>query len=235
MGIKDSVFYRKHRDDEGFDEVVVMGIDGPVLRVITVPRYKTSELSGDEWRTSSSAQIKEEYGWRDIDRKLSVEIMCQALFADIYTDHPDLHHLKVLHLDFLRKDQKLYESSYDGKPLPILMALGHLPWVWIIAREESMHLTNDRSYCFQPGCPEKATSILRLKKEYSRMGMERLPTFELRRSFCRRHLRRGDCGLEDADVNYEIVDGPGPDEALIVPDDRSESVFGGVIEVDLND
>ena len=38
---------RSHHDDEWYDEV----------RITTVPRYKTSSLSGDEWRTSARIQI----------------------------------------------------------------------------------------------------------------------------------------------------------------------------------
>src|SRR5207237_1236850 len=51
------------------------------------------------------------------------------------------------------------------------------------------------------------------------------------RAFCRKHLRRGDAGLDDADDNYEVVSGPGPDEAQGWEQDESPSIFGGTITV----
>ena len=39
---------KPHHDDEWYDEV----------RIVTVPRYKTSGLSGDEWRRSAKVQFK---------------------------------------------------------------------------------------------------------------------------------------------------------------------------------
>ena len=40
-------YYPRHRDDEWVDEI----------RITTVPRFKESELSGDEWRTSAKVEI----------------------------------------------------------------------------------------------------------------------------------------------------------------------------------
>jgi hypothetical protein len=39
--------YKRHEDDDWIDEV----------RIVTVPRYKTSGLSGDEWRFSAQVQF----------------------------------------------------------------------------------------------------------------------------------------------------------------------------------
>lgn len=39
--------FKRHNDDEWFDEV----------RIVTVPRYKTSGMSGDEWRFSACVQL----------------------------------------------------------------------------------------------------------------------------------------------------------------------------------
>ena len=39
--------YKRHSDDEWIDEI----------RITTVPRYKTSGLSGDEWRVSAKIEI----------------------------------------------------------------------------------------------------------------------------------------------------------------------------------
>ena len=40
--------YERHDDDEYFDEIIIR----------TVPRWKTSGMSGDEWRTSASITVK---------------------------------------------------------------------------------------------------------------------------------------------------------------------------------
>ena len=41
--LKNPPHFERHPDDEWYDEV----------RIVTVPRYKTSGLSGDEWRFTS--------------------------------------------------------------------------------------------------------------------------------------------------------------------------------------
>lgn len=43
-----NIYYLKHRDDEWFDEVSIR----------IVPRFKTSGMSGDEWRRSSLIEFK---------------------------------------------------------------------------------------------------------------------------------------------------------------------------------
>lgn len=48
MTSKKSCYYTRHRDDEIIDEVTFK----------TIPRYKTSGLSGDEWRVSTMVQLK---------------------------------------------------------------------------------------------------------------------------------------------------------------------------------
>lgn len=62
--------------------------------------------------------------------------------------------------------------------------------------------------CDQEGCAEKASVKYRIKKEYCRSGHGEEPQFGIVvRLFCNKHKTRGDCGLEDADDNYEIIDG----------------------------
>ncbi len=47
MNLGRKPIYIRHRDDEWFDEV----------RIVCVPRWKTSELSGDEWRVSYTVKF----------------------------------------------------------------------------------------------------------------------------------------------------------------------------------
>ncbi len=65
----------------------------------------------------------------------------------------------------------------------------------------------DKDYCMQPGCSNKATIEYRKIKDWcNRCGNpHEITYFEKRRRFCNSHKRRGDCGLDDSDANYEVV------------------------------
>jgi hypothetical protein len=153
-------FFKDHPDDEYIDKI----------EIVTVPRYKTSHLSGDEWRTSAV-------------------------------------------LKCYRKGHIMIERSYRD----IDTATKALPWVLVtwreggdprFAQEENARLidmiSEDDFYCHQAGCPNPATRIYKLKKQYTRQGDELTSSSEPAfRSFCEHHRTRGDCGLEDADSNYE--------------------------------
>lgn len=174
------VLYDNHRDDHFID----------AAEIVTVPRYKTSGLSGDEWRFSARIRL-------------------------------------------LRKGVVLYERWVGN------IAYAGIAVAEMLNGDRDKHMVEDfaermkglASKCANPGCQEEAVSEYRLKMEYSREGMKREPYGDKRIKFCQRHLRRGDCGLQDADVNYEVVSGPGPNEARGFHGDISESAFGGTIEI----
>jgi hypothetical protein len=73
------------------------------------------------------------------------------------------------------------------------------------------YFAGEDDICDQEGCSDVATVTLRLKQEFCRNGHASDPyehdTRPLVRKFCARHSTRGDCGLEDADSNYEIIAG----------------------------
>lgn len=225
-------WYKRHSGDEWFDEIRFETAEGSLLRIATVPRYKTSDLSGDEWRTSARVQVARGKAWSDLDTGYqNLEAASKALYSAIFTSHPELHGVVTTSIDFYRKGIKLYEATYEGRPLEFLHAAGCLPWAFVIASEAGTYRKEfEEPYCFQPGCPEKAISTYELKHEYCRHGHETKPDRSVRRRFCSRHLQRGDCGLEDADDNYTVIEGPGPDEAEGWQDDESPSMFGGVID-----
>lgn len=152
--------YKRHSRDEYVDEV----------RMEIVPRYKTSGLSGDEWRTSART---------------------------------------VLYRKGAEVKSRTYQSIED--------AAAHLPWLlktWGEEANDEEHaamqrrIDRDRITCHQPGCAEPSVVTYSLKTEYSREGYERLvnPERPIYRAFCKKHSTRGDCGLEDADVNYTLVE-----------------------------
>lgn len=182
MAIKDKRLHHKRHRDSGWYDRVELDI---------VPRYKTSGLSGDEWRTSVRARwyfkgllVGEEFFGRDIDR-----------------------------------------------------ALSYLPHVIAVASDNgasSEWLAHEKKKCDQPGCSDDAVARFKIKRHTSECG-EYLHPDETQysdsfRQFCKQHLRRGDCGREDADDNYERLDGLGPDDSTNLIE--SPSVFGGVINLD---
>jgi hypothetical protein len=182
----DMLKYRRaiRPDAQAFDEI----------RVITVPRYKTSGLSGDEWRIGALIQ-------------------------------------------FLRKGEVKHEAFYTKMEY----AIGAMQHEWGKAIEEGKAcFGGEGDICDQEGCKEEAVVTYALKKKYcNKCGNGTDATVEgfkdqrYIRRFCLRHSKRGDCALEDADNNYEILEAPegfDPDAQLNL-EDASPSVFGGIIDL----
>jgi hypothetical protein len=230
---KQSTNFKKHKDDEFFDRIdlIEKRTGQPLIRLIVVPRYKTSGLSGDEWRISGQIQINKGSRWEHFDRHfLDLETATIGLYPAIF-GHPRLHQVSIAHADFYRKGVKVYESTYDGKLLPLIHVAGHLPWAFILARE-NVEPGNWDEFCFQPSCSAEAVSTYQLKYEYCHRGHKTKPvTGPYHRRFCKRHLRRGNCGLEDADENYIVIEGLGPDQAEGWEEDARPAVFGGFIDL----
>jgi hypothetical protein len=146
------VWLKRHDDDKFFD----------AIEIKTVPRFKMSELSGDEWRVSTTVYVY----------RKGHQIGEPFVYSDIDT------------------------------------AVAMLPGDLIRLREEIIDLPKTDHLCFQPGCSEEAAVEYRLKKEYCRQGHAEDATRHGREThirFCSEHAERGDCGLEDADANYETV------------------------------
>lgn len=91
--------------------------------------------------------------------------------------------------------------------------LQSLQWKILVAGEsdvfdrQAWDRTKDK--CDQPGCASKATAFFIRKKRYTLNGDELAPSSyydgKEYRQFCGTHLHRGDCGLDDADHNYNMV------------------------------
>lgn len=144
------------------------------VRLVTVPRYKTSPLSGDEWRISYQVQFVRK------GRVIST------------VDNWDCTHA-------VRNAVKDYGPT------------------------DSIHLKGVDNICDQESCLEQAAVTYKLKMLYDRNGIETDPYREdhrpLVRKFCQEHSTRGNCALEDADDNYEILQGtpslPPPDKTVV--------------------
>lgn len=150
-GLMELIKERPHNDmrprAQAFDEV----------RIFTVPRYKESHLSGDEWRISATIQL-------------------------------------------LRKG-KVVAERHCGT---VEAATALLPAFWIEACDDGKgYFAGDGVHCDQEGCAELATVHYRKKADYCRDGHKSEPLWPTLRHFCERHQQRGDCGMDDADSNYE--------------------------------
>lgn len=148
-----------HRDRQAFDAITIE----------TVPRWKESELSGDEWRFSARVCFWSKGNVVAVKTASDVESACKFLAYWSAT---------------------IWEDAVDGKN-----------------RHELVNPNFNRAdYCDQEGCNEKHTVTYRLKAQYSREGFKGDTSTPLYVCFCERHKHRGDCGLEDSDSNYELIE-----------------------------
>ena len=166
---------RLHHDDEWYDEV----------RITTIPRYKTSNLSGDEWRTSAQVQI-------------------------------------------LRKGVVLAEQRFSK----VDVAARWLVWGLVSDDTDLWQPDLPPDLCSQPGCPDTAITVYRIKTLYEKNGSRSEHQLDDQtRQFCGRHAERGDSDLEDRDANYEVLSGPGPLGAQQEADDINPAAFVGIIDL----
>jgi hypothetical protein len=173
-----SLNHRRLRNWEPFDEIS--------LRII--PRYKTSGLSGDEWRQHVQIEFKHKG-----------EVVFSAGAGDMQSAYMMLGH----------------HMLEQACPIPDRV------------------IEIERDACDQPSCKEKAVGRYMLKRLTADNGefldmKEQYSTYY--RQFCKKHARRGDCSREDADDNYEPLDGLKPEASSNIHE--SPSGFGGAFVID---
>jgi hypothetical protein len=159
------------------------------IQIRIVPRYKTSGMSGDEWR----------------------------------------HHAQV---DFMFKGAVITSNGFRDMETAIMM----LGAAWHHTADHGIPdgvIALEKGKCDQPSCRNDAVARFVIKRHTSDDG-EWLDPGEYAyhrwfRQFCRVHLQRGDCGREDADANYEPMDGITAEESTNTQE--SPSAFGGVVLV----
>jgi hypothetical protein len=110
-----------------------------------------------------------------------------------------------------RKGEQIIVSSWSRLDWA-LKALQHTIYI----RPEGGDIFNREAWdrtktlCDQPGCSSTATIFYKRLKPYTKQG-EELVDHTWRneyRQFCVRHKHRGDCDLDDADHNYELIENP---------------------------
>lgn len=139
-------------DAQAFDEI----------RIVTVPRFKESELSGDEWRISATVQmfrngvlVRESTGWKNVDRAANFLSRITAEACD----------------------------EFGG------------------------FFAGEKGKCDQEGCSKEATVFYQKKEDWcGSCGKGQSIRGLSFRKFCERHKKRGDCGLDDSDDNYTLLD-----------------------------
>ncbi len=167
-----------------------------------VERYKTSGLSGDEWRFSVRIELLRKgkvVAYRDVNGM----------------DFAAIEMARALNIGVGELEMEDYWN--------------------VVSRDE---MPGD-GFCCQPGCPNTATRTYVMKKLYDRscsFKKDNGSSYEGAplecREFCDDHGQRGDCGLDDANANYVCVKGKDWNDAPVDPKKVSESVFGGVIDLD---
>ena len=161
-------------DAQGFDEV----------KITTMPRYKTSGLSGDEWRISGLCQLLRKGKVVHEFSMSNVENCCKALTGEIM------------------------KASDEGK----------------------FYYVSEGDFCDQEGCSDKATVFYKLRHDYCNKGEKHdIKYGDRTRQFCSRHSTRGDCGLQDADENYDVLTGSAK---FPLEQDVRPAIFGGTVKVD---
>lgn len=177
--LKSRLWHRRHRLWEPFDRV----------EMALVPRYKTSGLSGDEWRV----------GWQ-------VKLYFKGIMV----------------------------KEFGGRTLRDVIAFFPARLEELTCPTSNEIIEREGKACDQPGCSDDAVARYRLKALFSDQGEALHPDegkfADHYRQFCKRHLRRGDCGREDADDNYEPLDGIGPDGSTNVIESPSTVMIVDEIE-----
>jgi hypothetical protein len=231
----------KLHDNENWIDSLVIAPDHNqaaefALKVETVERYKTSSLSGNEWRFSYIYRI--ELQGRQIFSNAvgSLEYAVQCLPGALLQADIDLEPLSrrlgPVRTNFINRNAVVFSEGYLSLTEALLWLPRHsTPIIFeslegeaVIDKIEETRLIR----CSQPGCDREPVSVYRIKQQFDRYGIEEEtdPQRPKYRQFCTHHLRRGDCDREDNDANYEVISGPGPDDSVV--DQRKVSQSGVV-------
>lgn len=154
------------------------------VEVTSIERWKESELSGDEWRFSFQARF------------YSHGVLAMTKGGGSIED------VLISAAHWFRNPRKMDEAS-------------DVVANWEVVKAEI------EERCAQPRCPEFWVVLYHPIKKYSRHGNAEGLHYDDReklaegksclgwlavRGFCERHRHRGDCDLEDADDNYELIE-----------------------------
>lgn len=107
-------YYTRHKDDEIIDEITLK----------TVPRYKTSGLSGDEWRISAVVELKRKgevmysRAYTSMDVAVShLPWLMKTWIGDLDIDGNRIWHAKI------RKDEETCHQPSCAEPSTVIVKL----------------------------------------------------------------------------------------------------------------
>jgi len=178
-------------DGQAFDEI----------RITTVPRYKTSGLSGDEWRISARVQfmrkgevLHTELSLRDVETAAQFLPYLAAQARETCT--------KTYYAGIYREEDGAALCDQEGcaEPATVVYRKKHDACCRCGERKDT------RTKDFR-GDPMYGGGPVRM--------------------FCAKHSQRGDCGLDDVSDNYELVSGSPED----VPEEFVSEAARVVVEV----
>lgn len=211
---------RRHRDDDYWDRVEVQSSTGSQLVGYVVPRYKTSSLSGDEWRVHAQMEVRLHPSNKPIFERGFGSMRWLMTFAGIFVmrETPMCMSSPAAKLTVYRKGHVLMTETLPSFGEAVVGMMWHvvscnegregIEWYHLSDAEEAAH-------CQQVGCAELPINVFHLKKIlYGDHPPDTfmVPKYDFEGQFvwyCARHTRRGDCGIEDADKNLELVEGHG--------------------------
>lgn len=185
------IWIERHPEDPFYDHVEVQLVD----------RYKTSGLSGDEWRYSYRVRLNRK-GKTIAHTTVNGFEYAVSLAA------------AAVHLGFVELEMDAQWSTVPFTDIPGDGICCHPGCPLPATSTYVLKDVYDSSRCFSK--PNGG--------DYEGQAKHA-------RQFCDRHRRRGDCSRDDADHNYIPVVGKGPEDADVDPEKVSESVFGGFVEV----
>ena len=211
---------RRHHDDDYWDRVTITTADDRARFVASIrPRFKTSGLSGDEWRVRAVAELK------DPDEP-TVDLVARSFhrMRDVFGYAPYFVYDGAFHLLQSRKARITVERKgivlmTEDRP-DFGDALIGLGWHVRTANEgrpdvEWHYLTDaeERAHCQQVGCaaPPAVTYHLKKLQVAPSQSVMVAPEYDFTGQYvwyCTEHATRGDAGLEDCDDNLVLVENP---------------------------
>lgn len=209
---------KRHADDEYEDRVVFSHENDLLIFAQVLPRWKESELSGDEWRTSVCVDgLLLKRGTAHYSKMVDMFLRLPGkIVRDLEADTVFRSPIKF---EVFRKGHCLFSAHM----IDIVTALTSAYEAYLQADDDSrsglmLSLEQEREVCQQPGCCNKPAIIYRLKKEFctkcGKVEEDGWRSHLAKRDdamqmphiwFCKEHAERGDCGIEDSDQNYEKV------------------------------
>jgi len=212
---KNRINLYRHHDDEYIDQIKIKCYDDCLVNMYLSPRYKMSELSGDEWRVSANLEIMN-YDGDGVAYSTSYHNISYAQkFAPyfIWKNVKSYLNERYATIYVYRKNNLIWHKTFPTFGDAVI----GLPWHITVAGESDInwkHLpdSEEADYCQQPGCINEPTKLFRMKKfQVSRQSSIMSEDFTYPGTyryiwFCDKHSERGDAGLQDRDSNYELID-----------------------------